>query len=434
MFLDITRRRNPDLIAAAVQLHQDGTIPPNTYVIDLDAVTANARAMAQEAERVGISLYLMTKHVNRNPIVVAAALEAGIRSTVCVDVQCAMSLARFGLPVGHVGHLVQIPRHSLPGVLRLDPEVVTVFAVEQARQISDAAERLDRVQDILLRVRGRDDIIYPNEEGGIWEDELDAAAARIGAMRGVRIAGVVTFPGTLYSPVSRSIEPTVNFQTLHRATARLTQLGHHIRQINAPGSSSTRGFEAVAAAGGTHAEPGHALTATTPLHLDDDEAPERPAMVYVSEVSHEFEGRWYVHGGGFYACDTPATRGDDSAYHTRPWECRAFVGADADAILETQVPVDIGSFFGRTRNATDYYGGTLVPDEPTDIRVGDSAVYGFRAQVFTTRAHVAVVAGVGAGPRLVGLFDRANNLLDGDWLPRPDTVDAVRSMMAGATS
>jgi predicted amino acid racemase len=434
VFLDITRRRNPDLIRAAVRLHQAGTIPANTYVIDLDAIVANARAMAQEADRVGISLYLMTKHFNRNPVVAAAALEAGMRSTVCVDVQCAMNLARFGLPVGHVGHLVQIPKHSLPGVLRLEPEVFTVYGIEQAQQISDAAARVGRVQDVILRVRGRDDIIYPNEEGGIWEDELDAAAARIAAMEGVRIAGAVTFPGTLYNPGTRRIEPTVNFDTLRRAGERLGELGHEVRHLNAPGSSSTRGFEVVARAGGTHAEPGHALTGTTPLHLDDDLAPERPAMVYVNEVSHHFEGRSYVYGGGFYACDTPATRGDDSRYHTRPWECRAFVGREADAIFETDVPVDIASFFGRTRHATDYYGGTLVPDEPADIRVGDSVIYGFRAQVFTTRAHVAVVAGVDRDPQLVGVFDRANNLLDENWFPRPDTVDAVRALAGAAAT
>jgi predicted amino acid racemase len=434
VYLDVTARRNPALIHAAARLHQDGTIPANTYVIDLDAIAANAAAMAREADRVGLSLYLMTKHFNRNPIVVRTALEAGIGSTVCVDVQCAMSLARFGLPVGHVGHLVQIPKHNLPGVLRMQPEVATVYAVEQAQQISDAAVAAGRVQDVILRVRGRDDIIYPNEEGGIWEDELDAACARIGAMAGVRIAGVVTFPGTLYNPASRAIETTVNFETLHRAAERLRALGHDVRQLNAPGSSSTRGFEVVARAGGTHAEPGHALTGTTPLHLDDDDAPERPAMVYVNEVSHQFEGRSYVYGGGFYACDTPATRGDDSAYHTRAWECRAFVGRDPDAILDTRVPVDIGSFFGRTRNATDYYGGTLVPDEPADIRVGDSVVYGFRAQVFTTRAQVAVVSGVQSSPRLVGLFDRSNNLLDEDWFPRADTVEAVRALAGAATA
>ena len=38
MFLDLVQRRNPDLIRAAVALHQRGIIPANTYVIDLDTV------------------------------------------------------------------------------------------------------------------------------------------------------------------------------------------------------------------------------------------------------------------------------------------------------------------------------------------------------------------------------------------------------------
>jgi hypothetical protein len=48
--------------------------------------------------------------------------------------------------------------------------------------------------------------------------------------------------------------------------------------------------------------------------------------------------------------------------------------------------------------------------------------------VFTTRAHVAVVEGVESSPRLVGLFDRSNNLLGDDGQPRADTVEAVRAL------
>ena len=47
MFLDLIRRRNPRLIEAAIALHQSGQLPANTYVIDLDAVEDNARAIAR---------------------------------------------------------------------------------------------------------------------------------------------------------------------------------------------------------------------------------------------------------------------------------------------------------------------------------------------------------------------------------------------------
>ena len=43
MFLDLIRRRNPALVEQAIALHQAGKLPANAYVIDLDAVEANAR-------------------------------------------------------------------------------------------------------------------------------------------------------------------------------------------------------------------------------------------------------------------------------------------------------------------------------------------------------------------------------------------------------
>ena len=42
MFLDLLQRRNGALVDAAMELHQAGELPANTFVLDLDAVTANA--------------------------------------------------------------------------------------------------------------------------------------------------------------------------------------------------------------------------------------------------------------------------------------------------------------------------------------------------------------------------------------------------------
>lgn len=433
MYLDALAEKNPDLIHAAAAMHQAGTIPANTYVIDIDTVRRNAEAMVREARRVGVNLYFMSKHFNRNPLVAHAIVAAGIPTAVAVELQDALYLQRYGVPVGHVGHLVQIPRFGLRPVLEMRPEVMTIFSVEKARQVSEVAERLGMVQGILLRVRASDDIIYPNEEGGIWESDLEQAAAEIAQLKGVRIDGVVTFPATLFSAHTRQLEPTPNFGTLRRSASTLRAMGFDIRQLNAPGASCTIGLETVAENGGTHAEPGHALTGTTPAVLYNEHSPERPAILYVNEVSHLFEGKGYVFGGGFYACDTPANRGDDTPYSIKPWEPHAFVGRDAERITETKVPVDVGSFFGRTNNATDYYGGTLIPTGPADIRVGDTVIYGFRPQVFTTRAHVAVVDNVGSSPRLLGLFDRANNLLDENLQPIEGSARQVGELLPALT-
>jgi predicted amino acid racemase len=430
MYLDTTATRNPGLIKAAAMLHAEDVLAANTYVVDLDAIKHNAKIMAREAKQVGIQLYLMTKHYNRNPLVTHAALSAGIGSTVGVEVADALSLSRFGLPVGHVGHLVQIPRGNLRAVLAMRPEVMTVFSVEKAKQISDIAVSLGQVQDILLRIRVPGDIIYPNEEGGIWERELEAAARVIASYPGVRISGVTSFPATLFNPRTAKVEMTGNFPGMLRAAERLSALGFDIRQINTPGASATIGFKVVAAAGGTHAEPGHALTGTTPQVLyPEAHSPEKSAIVYLSEVSHLFEGKGYVFGGGFYACDAPAVIGDDTKYHTAEWRPHAFVGRKPENIMEQKIPVDKGSFFGRTNNATDYYGGTLLPNGSADIRVGDTVIYGFRPQAFTMRANVAVIENVDGEPRVRGVFDRSLNLIDENGYPRPDTVDRVRDQL-----
>jgi hypothetical protein len=303
--------------------------------------------------------------------------------------------------------------------------------VEKALQVSDVATKLGMVQDIVFRVRGRDDLVYPNEEGGIWEDEVEATARTIADYPGVRIVGVTVFPATLFSPSSATMEPTANFSVLTRCAQKLKDMGFEVTHINAPGASSTIGFHVVAENGGTEAEPGHAVTGTTPQVLyPAANSPERPAIIYLNEVSHLFESRAYVYGGGFYACDTGVERGDDSRYHGKSWEPHAFVGRDPATIFDQKVPVDKNSFFGRADNATDYYGGTLLPTGDADIRVGDTVIYGFRPQVFTTRANVAVVDNVDGDARLLGIFDRALNLLDDRGYPRPDTVDRVRDQLA----
>jgi predicted amino acid racemase len=430
MYLDALAEKNPGLLTSAARLHAEDALPANTYVVDLDAIRHNASAMAQEARRVGIRLYLMTKHYNRNPLVTGVALDAGIDSTVCVETADALYLSRFGLPVGHVGHLVQIPRGHIQAVLETRPEIMTIFSVEKALQVSSVATKLGMVQDIIFRVRGRDDLIYPNEEGGIWEDELEAAARKVADYPGVRIVGVTVFPATLFRPSTARVEATANFAVLTRCAQKLTDMGFEISHINAPGASSTIGFQVVAESGGTEAEPGHAVTGTTPQVLyPAANSPERPAIIYLNEVSHLFESRGYVYGGGFYACDTGAERGDDSAYHGMAWEPHAFVGRDPAKIVEQKVPVDKNSFFGRADNATDYYGGTLLPTPDADIRVGDTVIYGFRPQVFTTRANVAVIDNVDGDARLLGIFDRALNLLDDRGYPRPDTVECVRDRL-----
>ena len=65
MFLDILIRRNPGFIEAAQALHQQGAIPPNSYVLDLDAVERNARYFATEAGKLGLKPESLSRAFNR---------------------------------------------------------------------------------------------------------------------------------------------------------------------------------------------------------------------------------------------------------------------------------------------------------------------------------------------------------------------------------
>ena len=140
MFLSVTLKRNPALVEAAVDLHRSGAIPPNTYVLDLDAIARNARLLARAADRAGIRLYMMTKQIGRNPEVARLIAANGIPRAVAVDPWEARLLGRAGIALGNVGHLVQIPSGMIEEILSYGPEVVTVYfdaAANKSRPLPD---------------------------------------------------------------------------------------------------------------------------------------------------------------------------------------------------------------------------------------------------------------------------------------------------------
>jgi predicted amino acid racemase len=96
MFLDLIRRRNPRLIEAAIALHQSGELPANTYVIDLDTVENNARAISAKADSLGLTVMAMTKQMGRNESFCRAVMRGGITRSVAVDMECALATKRAG--------------------------------------------------------------------------------------------------------------------------------------------------------------------------------------------------------------------------------------------------------------------------------------------------------------------------------------------------
>lgn len=388
MFIDRLRELDPGLVLAAVRLHQAGELRANTYLLDLDAMAANVRAIRAAADAAGLALYAMTKQFGRNPDACRAIAANGIDAAVAVDVQCMEAVGRSGMRMGHVGHLVQPERGTEDAVIAARPEVVTVFHPAVAQRVGVAAVRAGIVQDVLLRVVAPGDRFYFGHGGGFALDDVESSARLIDAIPGLHVAGVTTFPAIMADATERRIVPTPNFTTLRRAADRLRAAGFDIVQVNAPGTTSSGTMALLAAGGATHAEPGNGLHGTTALMLFAPDAPEVPAIVLVSEVSHFDGDDAYVFGAGLYVDKVLGEYG-----------MRALCGRD-ERILVRAYPVEMAP------DGAIHYCAKLHLPRRHDVRVGDTVVFCFRPQAFVTRARTCSISGIRSGsPRLGDVHD-----------------------------
>ncbi|WP_040212526.1 YhfX family PLP-dependent enzyme [Clostridium polynesiense] len=379
MFLDKTIKRNEKLVKAAFELHQKGLIYPDTYILDLDTLLDNARKIKKEADKYGIELYYMTKQIGRNPIAAKEIEAIGYKGAVVVDFKEAMTLKENNIKLGHVGHLVQIPKALIKEILSSKPDIITVYSFEKAKEISQQAEKLGMVQDIMLRVLGDNDSLYPGQYGGFYLKDLEKEVKALLTLPNINITGITSFPCFLYDEEAEKILPTENIKTLHKAKEIIEEKFHiRLTQINTPSATSTVNMKEIAAQGGTHGEPGHALTGTTPYHAYKD-GEEIPCLVYVSEVSHNLKGDSYCYGGGHYR---------------RSHMENALVGKSF--MNSKKVKAEAPSL-----ESIDYH-FTLKDN----TEVGDTVVMAFRTQIFVTRSSVAVVKGIESGtPEILGIFD-----------------------------
>lgn len=378
MFLERLLKTNEPLVSAAFDMQQHGVILPDTYILDLDAITRNAEVMKKEADSYGIKLYFMLKQLGRNPLVAKRIQEIGFAGAVCVDFREALTMKENGIHLGNVGHLVQTPRAAMDEIVSAHPEVMTVYSVEKAKEIGATAQRHGFVQPIMLRMLGKDDDLYPGQYGGFPLENLDAVVDEIESINGVRIAGVCSFPCLLYSDETHEVMPMPNAGTVRKAAQMLEEKGYKNLELNMPSVSCTATIPEVAKLGGTHMEPGHGLTGTTPYHRDHDAA-ERIGYVYVSEVSHNLGNKGYCYGGGHYR---------------RSHASGALVGTNLSNAKTVQVtpPID---------ESIDYH---FELSEP--CHVDDCVLMCFRTQIFVTRSEVAVVSGISTGaPKLEGIYD-----------------------------
>jgi predicted amino acid racemase len=388
MFLKNLVSQNPAFARAAIELHQSGQLPPDTYVIDLDMLGTNAETLCSEAHRLGLDVIAMTKQFGRNPVALEKLRTSGVDSFVAVDMTCARAIRDAGQPVGHVGHLVQIPRHSAPEAAAMAPQNWTVFDDTKAEEAAAAAAALGRDQRLLARVYDNEGLVVETHAGGFDADDLEAVAQRLDALEGAHFGGITTYPALSFDRSEHKVVPTANLRTLERGVERLRKAGWTDLAVNGPGETSTVSLAMLANAGVTQVEPGHAFTATGAYHAFA-ELPERPAMLYLSEVSHLDGDTAFCFGGGLYLC-----------IGSVEYQPQALVGADYETALRQSVDATLS----QDHQVIDFY-GRLAQTPERSLRPGDSVVFSFRAQAFYTRSLVAPVSGIQSGsPRVEGLF------------------------------
>ena len=377
MFLETLKHRNPNLIKTAFELHQKGLVMPDSYIIDVDTFLDNAAKILKKAKEYNIKLYCMTKQVGRNPYLAKELEKIGYSGVVAVDFKEAELFINNGLKIGNVGHIVQIPKNMIKKVVRSNPEIITVYSYEKAEEISKAALELGKIQDIMLKVNDSGSEIYPGQESGFETENIEEDIKKILSLKGVNINGLTSFPCFLYNKDEKCIKPTENINAIIKVKKILKEkFNIEVAQINLPSATSVENLKLIKDLGGTYGEPGHSLTGTTPM-AEKIEIDEIPAYIYVSEISHNFRGKSYFYGGGYY----------------RRSNIKKVIVGNSEKNSEIKVnkinPDNI-----------DYY---LEIEKERNI--GDTVLGCFRAQMFVTRSTIILVRGIQKGkPEIIGKY------------------------------
>ncbi len=412
---DALAGRNPGLVAAAAALHQSGELPPDCYVVDVEAVEKNARLVSEAVEAAGLDTFFEAKEFGRCPPLCALLGRHGFVKALAIDVEELYALERQGVRVGHVGHLGQIPSGDVEHVVAdTRPDVITVYSFEKAAEIDAAARRAGRVQQVALRVNGPDDHVPLSIAGGVGEDAAIVLAKAIATLAAVELIGLTTYPVARFDLARREWVTTANLATMLRMAERLErELGTRIGHINAAGNVCAATARLVADAGATHCEPGQAFVGGLVANGFVEQA-EVPAIAYVTEVSHLVSETPFVYAASMVA---NATIGIWNAL-------------DYDSLHGAISRPGLDPLAGRVRSKPQFFASSdptafiynaVQPLERFDARVGDTVVFGFRTQLYRTNgARLAVLEGIAEGrPRIAGFYDRTGN-------PHADRTGAPR--------
>jgi predicted amino acid racemase len=244
------------------------------------------------------------------------------------------------------------------------------------KQINAVAEELNIKQKIMLRVIDEGDALYPGQYGGFQLDELNEKMDELHTLAHCEITGLTSFPCILYDKELKDFKLTQNVRTLKKAKERMEANGFDIKEMNVPSATSLKTLPLFKEMEGTQGEPGHALSGTSPMHAEV-ELEEKPAYVYVSEISHNSDDSSFVYGGGYYARGHLENALIDDEGKRSETGVKPFPSDNIDYYLEVEGQQTIGA----------------------------TVIMAARTQIFVTRSHVALVEGLNDNkPELVGIY------------------------------
>lgn len=377
MFISKILDKNRKLVETSFELHQSGKIMPDSYVIDLDTLMENAKAILSVAKKQQIDMYFMMKQLGRNPLVSKKLIDLGYKGAVVVDYKEAQIMMKHKIPICNVGHLVQVPKSMIQKLVDYGCEYFTVFSLEKIKLINECAKKSNKKQKLLIKIVGKNSFIYSGQEAGFEVEELGKIIGFVKKMHNVTISGVTAFPCFLYDEQLETIHTTNNLELLLQAKRILIEKGIEIENLNAPSATSVFTINQMKGYGINSAEPGHGLTGTTPLHAKKN-CDETPCVTYVSEISHHFRKKSYCYGGGYYR---------------RSHMQNALVGKTIKNYEKVRVAAP-------SIDSIDYYF-----EIDREMPVHDTVVMAFRFQIFVTRSDVVLVEGIQQGnPTIVGVY------------------------------
>ena len=372
MFLNKLLQNNRKFVEDTLKLYNEGKILPDSYCIDVDMFLKNAKLILDSAKKNNIKLYYMLKQVGRNPYLAKKLEELGYSGAVCVDFKEIEVLMKSNCKICNVGHLVQIPKVMLSKVISYGVDIITVYSYEMIEEISKISKSLNIVQDIMLRMVDENSEIYCGQEAGFSFEDVENLLPKILKLDNIRLNGLTSFPCFLYSENDKKLKETNNLKLLLKEKEYLDTKGFKIEHINLPSVTTVENIELISKYGGTEAEPGHAFTGTTPLNVHG--GVEHPAYLYISEISHTFNGNSYFYGGGYYP------RGNMKYGY-----------------IDGKI-VEVDDFNSEN---IDYY---LSLKGKYDIF--KSIILAFRTQIFVTRSDVVLIEGIHNGNiKILGRYD-----------------------------